>query len=87
MTRNRTLEYPAGETTGAECWRCGVVWPSGPDVASDGAGQISRSVTLTQSVAVWIPDVEMVKPLPDAVHVMPVGLDTQVNVPLDVDGP
>ncbi len=40
-----------------------------------------------QAVAAWIPEAEMVKPLPDAVHVMPVGRETQVNVPLDVDVP
>jgi len=34
-----------------------------------------------------IPDVEIAKPVLDAVHVMPVWRDTQVNVPLDVEVP
>jgi len=34
-----------------------------------------------------MPDVEMVYPLPAAVHVMPVCRETKVNVPLDVDVP
>jgi hypothetical protein len=64
-----------------------VLFGLGPEVTTDGAAPISRRVTLAQAEAVRIPDVEMVNPLPVAVHVMPEGRETQVNVPLDVDVP
>jgi hypothetical protein len=38
-------------------------------------------------VAGVIPEVKMVKPIPDAVHDMPVWRERQVSVPLEVDVP